>query len=63
VLSKPPDRVSYDKLSLAREDFKEIEDLAKEAGILTGETSFDDYTDIRFSEQAHGSQAYAWEAP
>lgn len=63
VLSKPPDRVSYDKLSLAREDFKEIEDLAREAGILAGKTSFDDYADVRFSEVAHGSPAYEWEAP
>ena len=61
VLSKPPDRVHYDKLSLARADFADIEALALEAGILDGSISFDDYADVRFSERAHGAKA--WEKP
>lgn len=63
VLSKPPDRVRYDKLSLARKEFEEIEKMAKEAGILTGSVKFEDYADVRFSERAHGSKPYQWEAP
>jgi NitT/TauT family transport system substrate-binding protein len=61
VLSKPPDRVHYDKLALARADFAEIEALAREAGILDGSITFEDYADVRFSEQAHGAKP--WEKP
>ena len=52
VLSKPPDRVKYDKLSLLRENFEEIEKLGKQAGILEGTARFEDYVDTRFSDAA-----------
>lgn len=61
VLSKPPDRVKYDNLTLAKKDFEEIERLAREAGILTGPIAFEEYTDTRFSEKTHGAKPYAWE--
>lgn len=61
VLSKPPDRVTYTKLRLAREDFEEIEKLAIEAGVLTGPISFEKYADIRFSENTTGVGPYPWE--
>lgn len=63
VLSKPPDRVTYDKLALARADFEKIEQLAREAGILNGSVSFDDYADISFSEKTHDIKAYEWRGP
>jgi NitT/TauT family transport system substrate-binding protein len=49
VLSKPPDRVKYSKLKPQRANFEEIEQLAKEAGILQGTAHFDDYTDDSFA--------------
>jgi NitT/TauT family transport system substrate-binding protein len=63
VLSKPPDRVTYSKLSLAREDFEEIAALALEAGILEKPIAFEEYTDTRFSENAAGVGPHPWEAP
>ena len=60
VLSTPPDRVRYDKLSLLRGDFEIIEKLASEAGILQGKVAFDDYADTRFSENAQNLQPYDW---
>ncbi len=63
VLSKPPDRVKYDNLSLQRENFAEIEELGKQSGILNGTASFDDYVDARFSEAAEKTKkAYGYEA-
>jgi NitT/TauT family transport system substrate-binding protein len=49
VLSKPADRVKYSKLKPARANFEEIEQLAKEAGILQGTARFDDYVDDSFA--------------
>lgn len=63
VLSKPPDRVKYSKLRLARKDFQEIHDLALEAGILDGPLRFEDYADPRFSENTTGVGAYEWQPP
>jgi NitT/TauT family transport system substrate-binding protein len=63
VLSKPPDRVTYTKLKLARKDFEEIENLALEAGILKKPIAFEEYADMRFSENTTGIGPYAWEAP
>ena len=60
VLSKPPDRVTYSKLRLARADFEEIADLALEAGVLTGPIAFEEYADTRFSENTTGAGAYSW---
>jgi NitT/TauT family transport system substrate-binding protein len=48
VLSKPPDRVKYTGLNVRRADFEEIERLGREAGILRGTASFDDYADGSF---------------
>lgn len=63
VLSKPPDRVTYTNLMLARKDFEEIEELARAAGILDDPVSFEQYADPRFSIQTQNAQPYAWEAP
>lgn len=49
VLSKPPDRVTYSRLSPLRADFEEIEQLAKEAGIIEGKVHFEDYVDDSFA--------------
>lgn len=62
VLSKPPDRVTYTNLLLAREEFERIEALAVEAGILDGPIAFEEYADPRFSERTKGAAAYEWEA-
>jgi len=61
VLSKPPDRVTYSNLSLARKDFEIIEELAMESGILEGPISFDEYADITFSSKTYNAQPYDWE--
>ncbi len=64
VLSKPPDRVTYNNLSLQRANFEEIEKLGIQSGILDGTASFDDYVDSRFSEAAEktkGAYSYAAE--
>jgi NitT/TauT family transport system substrate-binding protein len=63
VLSSPPDRVTYSKLSLARKDFDDIAELAFKAGVLKRKLAFEEYADPRFSEQAVGSTAYAWQPP
>jgi len=63
VLSKPPDRVRYDKLRLARGDFQEIADLAFKAGVLKRRMAFEDYADPRFSELTAGAVEYAWPGP
>lgn len=52
VLSKPPDRVRYNDLTLQRDNFAEIEQLAKESGIIKGEVTFDDYVDVSFGQKA-----------
>ncbi len=63
VLSKPPDRVTYNNLLLAKKDFEQIADLALKAGILDGPIAFEEYTDTRFSEKTHGTVPYDWEEP
>jgi NitT/TauT family transport system substrate-binding protein len=62
VLSKPPDRVTYTKLRLAKDDFKLIEELALEAGILENPIPYEEYTDARFSDNTTGVGPYPWEA-
>lgn len=57
VLSKPPDRVTYTKLSLQRENFEEIQRLGKQSGILKGTVTFDDYVDTRFGEAVEKSKS------
>ena len=52
VLSKPPDRVTYSRLTPLKPDFEEIEQLAKEAGIIEGKVRFEDYVDDSFVPQA-----------
>lgn len=49
VLSKPPDRVTYSRLKPLQKEFEEIEQLAKEAGMLQGTAHFDDYVDDTFA--------------
>jgi NitT/TauT family transport system substrate-binding protein len=61
VLSKPPDRVTYGNLRLARHELQQIHDLALEAGILTGPIAFEQYADTRFSENTTGAGPYPWE--
>jgi NitT/TauT family transport system substrate-binding protein len=60
VLSKPPDRVTYSNLLLARKEFEEIEQLARDAGILEGPIGFDDYADTSFSTKTAQALAYEW---
>ena len=52
VLSKPPDRVKYTRLTPLKPDFEEIEALGKASGILQGTTHFEDYVDPSFAEAA-----------
>lgn len=61
VLSKPPDRVTYTRLAPLRRDFEEIEQLAKEAGILKGTAHFDDYVDDSFAAEASAKPVPAFE--
>ncbi|MBI1805528.1 MAG: ABC transporter substrate-binding protein [Ignavibacteria bacterium] len=60
VLSKPPDRVTYSNLALAKNDFEKIADIAMEAGVLSGPISFDEYADTTFSSKTHDTQPYSW---
>lgn len=62
VLSKPPDRVKYSNLRLARADFEQIVNMAVEAKVLNRHLKFEEYADTRFSEKTAGAQAYAWKA-
>lgn len=48
VLSKPPDRVTYTNLTVRRQDFEEIVELGRAAGMLAGTLRFEDYTDSSF---------------
>ena len=61
VLSKPPDRVTYSRLKPLRPDFEEIEQLAKEAGILKGTVRFEDYVDDSFVPEASAQPAQPFE--
>lgn len=63
VLSKPPDRVTYSRLSPLRADFEEIEQLALEVGILEGKAHFDDYVDDSFAAEANALPAPTFEVP
>jgi NitT/TauT family transport system substrate-binding protein len=62
VLSKPPDRVKYSQLKPARANFEEIEQLAKEAGILQGTAHFDDYVDDSFAPADDAVLAHSYAA-
>ena len=55
VLSKPPDRVKYTRLTPLKPDFEEIERLGRESGILEGTARFADYVDPSFAEAATAS--------
>jgi NitT/TauT family transport system substrate-binding protein len=61
VLSKPPDRVTYSRLAPLRKDFEEIEQLAKEAGMLQGTVKFEDYVDDSFAPDPATVKAPAFE--
>jgi len=60
VLSKPPDRVTYSRLSLVRQDFERIAELAVATGILKRPIPFEEYADPRFSDRAAGLGPYSW---
>lgn len=49
VLSAPPDRVKYTKLTPLKDDFDEIMELAHEIGVLSRRVQFDEYVDDRFA--------------
>lgn len=51
VLSKPPDRVTYSRLAPLKKDFEEIVQLAKEAGMLKGTVTFEEYVDDTFAPE------------
>jgi NitT/TauT family transport system substrate-binding protein len=61
VLSKPPDRVRYTNLALRKNDFLEIEKLAKETGVIKGNVTFEDYTDTSFTPVDGSVEPYAWD--
>ena len=61
VLSKPPDRVKYTNLNVRRPDFEEIEQLAKEAGVLEGGAGFEDYADPSFVKEGATIEAFGFE--
>jgi NitT/TauT family transport system substrate-binding protein len=61
VLSKPPDRVKYSNLALRKNDFLEIEALAKETGVLKGNVTFEDYADTSFVPADNSIEPYAWD--
>ena len=64
VLSKPPDRVKYTRLSPLKPDFEEIEALGRESGILQGTAHFEDYVDPSFAEVATEKvEAWNFEGP
>ena len=58
VLRTPPDRVTYSNLLLLRKEFEQIEALARDAGILDGSVSFDDYADPTFSDKTRAAQPH-----
>lgn len=61
VLSKPPDRVTYSRLAPLKENFEEIEQLARESGILQGTAHFEDYVDDSFAAEASAMKAPEFE--
>jgi NitT/TauT family transport system substrate-binding protein len=61
VLSKPPDRVTYGNLRLAKGDFDQIEALAIEAKLLERPVGFDHYADPQFSDKTDGATPYEWQ--
>jgi len=64
VLSKPPDRVKYTRLTPLKPDFEEIEVLGRESGILKGTAHFEDYVDASFADAATDhAPAWSFEGP
>lgn len=63
VLSKPPDRVTYSRLTPLRPDFEEIERLAKAVGIIEGRVRFEDYVDDSFAAEASAQPSPKFEVP
>jgi NitT/TauT family transport system substrate-binding protein len=60
VLSRPPDRVKYTRLTPLRKEFEEIEELGKMSGILKGTAHFEDYVDPSFADNAT-DRVEAWQ--
>jgi len=54
VLSKPPDRVKYTRLTPHKEDLDEIMRLAVANGVLQGPIAFEQYADPSFAEAWDG---------
>ena len=54
VLSKPPDRVRYTRLTPLKEEFDEIMELAFEIGVLSRRVAFEEYADDSFAEGVEG---------
>lgn len=63
VLAKPPDRVTYSRLQLARADFDAIHDLALELKVLDGPVPFERYADPRFSDRTTDATPFDWQPP
>lgn len=63
VLTKPPDRVKYTNLRVLRKDFEEIEQLARDAGIMRGTVGFEDYADPSLVPDDSVIQPYDLKAP
>ncbi len=61
VLSKPPDRVTYSNLKPLRANFEEIEQLAKEAGMLQGTAHCENYVDDTFAPNPATLQPHVFE--
>lgn len=63
VLTNTKDRVTYTNLRLAKDDFQQIEQLAIETGILKADKlSFEDYTNVTFSDKTQGTEPYNFSA-
>ncbi len=54
VLSKPPDRVRYSRLTPLRKDFDEIMHLAVDTGVLERPIAFEEYVDTSFADGFSG---------
>jgi NitT/TauT family transport system substrate-binding protein len=55
VLSKPPDRVRYTRLTPLKHEFDEIMELAFEIGVLSRRVAFEEYADDSFASGLEGA--------
>ena len=61
ALTKPIDRVVYTPLAPRKADFDTVVDLMVETGVLDKRIEFDEYTDVRFSDNASIQTAWKYE--